>query len=249
MSIARDLFGEIGESNDGLIKLFCEMMNDLFTHDNMSGAFGFFIGSFSRDRDDLGQWRAFGDNGKGFALGLSPSLFQSTDKIQKRATENVIVVPVVYGKEEGRQHHMQSIETALRIVGETIESNYDMFRDSSVGMPFFEKVAKGLIASHMILNSLTIKHEAYRHEREVRLITLGQHKKILRDVSTRARRGDIVPFIKSKMAVQSKGNIVEIVIGPSAEGSAESGIESLLHPFHSDPSSIIRRSEIPYRGT
>lgn len=54
MGIAMALLKEIGAANDGKIKLFCDMVIDLYTHDNMRKAFCIYLISFSRDRDDLG---------------------------------------------------------------------------------------------------------------------------------------------------------------------------------------------------
>ena len=144
---------------------------------------------------------------------------------------------------------MPAIEQAVRIVGDTVEQAADLMQDSNVGMPFFDEMAKVLIASQMIFNSLTVKHEAYQHEQEVRLIIVGQHKNLTPHISTRARRGDIVPFIKSDMPIQAKGSIAEIVVGPSAATGAEDGIRTLLRPFNDAPESVVRRSRIPYRST
>ena len=168
MSIASELLSEIGQGSNPRIKMFCDMVIDLFTHENMSGAFGFFIGSFSRERDDLGQWRAYGDNGRGFSLGLAPHLFRVEDKADRKPHESVFVAPVVYGKQAARQHHMPAIERAVRVVGETVERAADLMQDRSIGMPFLDEMAKALLASQMIFNSLSIKHEAYQHESEVR---------------------------------------------------------------------------------
>jgi hypothetical protein len=67
---------------------------------------------------------------------------------------------------------------------------------------------------------------------------------VLRE-STRARRGDIVPFIKNDMPVQAKGSIVEIVVGPSAATGAEDGVYALLKPFHDGPNAIVRQANVP----
>jgi hypothetical protein len=67
---------------------------------------------------------------------------------------------------------------------------------------------------------------------------------VLRE-SARARRGDIVPFIKSDMPVQAKGSIIEIVGGPSVATGAEDGVYALLKPFHDGPNAIVRPGERP----
>src|SRR5271170_7362923 len=51
MSVATELLSEIGAGSDGRIRIFCDMVKDLFTDKNMASAFGFFIASFSRERD------------------------------------------------------------------------------------------------------------------------------------------------------------------------------------------------------
>ena len=74
------LLKAIGEgAHDGLIKQLCEIVDDVFQHRKVKEIFGFYIASFSRDRNDLGQWRAYADNGGGFALGLAPHLFEAVE--------------------------------------------------------------------------------------------------------------------------------------------------------------------------
>ena len=215
---------------------------DLFTHENMSGAFGFFIGSFSRELDHLGQWRTYGSNGRGFSLGLAPHLFH-VEQGHRKPHENVFVAPVVYGNKP-RDNITCPRSKAIRIVGETVEHAADLMEDRSIGKPFLDEMATALMASQMIFNSLTIKHEAYWHESEVRLIIIG-HENLTPYISTRSRRGDIVPFIKSDMLIQANGSVVEVVVGPSAPDSAEDGVRALFKPFHGAPASIVRRSTIP----
>jgi hypothetical protein len=249
MSVASGLLKEIGAGSDSRIKIFCDMVTDLFTHENMRSAFGFFIASFSKDGDDLGQWRAYGDNGRGFALGLAPRLFAVEENPKRQPRENVFVAPVVYGEKAGRQHHMPGIAKAVQIVGETVARAADLMQDINIGMPFLDEMTKALIASQMIFTSLTTKHEGYRHEQEVRLMILGQDRNLASHVSTRARGTETVPFIKSDMPIQTKGSTAEIVIGPAAPSTAEEFVGNLLKPFHPDPQSVIRHSIIPYRAS
>jgi hypothetical protein len=248
MTIASELLSEIGQTSDGRIRIFCDWVNDLFTHENLRGAYDFFVASFSQHRDDLGQWRAYGDNGRGFALGLAPHLFGIEHNLDQNPHEKIFVAPVVYGRKAARQYHMPAIEQAVRIVGATVERAANLMVDSNVGLPFFDEMAKVLIASQLIFNSLTIKHEAYQHEQEVRMIILGEHKNLTPYISTRSRCGDIVPFIKSDMPIQTEGSIAEIVVGPAAAASAENDVCALLRPFNNTPRSVVRRSKIPYRA-
>lgn len=246
IEITSEILKEIDKLNDCRIGVFCKIVDSLFTHQNMNVLFRFFIASFSCQRDDLGLWRAYGDNGRGFALGLSPHLFGIEEKSERKPHENVFVAPVVYGRQDARQQLMPAIEQAVRIVGATIEQAPELMTDRDVGKPFLETMAERLVASQLIFNSLFIKHEAYQDEEEVRLIILGEHDKLAPHISTRTRNGQIVPFIKSAMPIQTECSIKEIVVGPAAAASAKDGVGALLKPFNA-PCSIVRRSTIPYR--
>ena len=91
-----------------------------------------------------------------------------------------------------------------------------------------------VVAAYLIPTALPALPRSVSAERGVRL-TLHRRRgrgvvrarnplpPVLRE-STRARRGDIVPFIKNDMPVQAKGSIVEIVVGPSAATGSETGL-------------------------
>ena len=66
-------------------------------------------------------------------------------------------------------------------------------------------------------------------------------------VDTRARGDRIIPFIKHHMPLQSKGSIVELLVGPSASAGAEDAVASLLRSVGiADVMPV--RSKIPYRS-
>ena len=58
------------------------------------------------------------------------------------------------------------------------------------------------------------------------------------------QEGVLLVLAKGDMPLQEPGRIVEIVIGPAAPSDAEDFACSLLAPLHSDPRSIVRRSQI-----
>jgi hypothetical protein len=243
MDITTALLKEI-DTNDPRIKMFCDMVIDLYTHDNMHSAFGIYLASFSRDGDDLGQWRAYGDNGRGYAIGFAPHLFHAIPGLKGSPVENYVVLPAAYGVAEGRALLMPCIAKALELVDGVVVGEAEAMRDVNVGMPFFDKMAKVLIASELILHSLTIKHEAYRHENEVRLALVGQVASLAPHRKTRTRGGELVPYLEIEMPVRAEGSISEIVVGPCASAHAEDGVRALAHAR-----THIRRSTIPYRAS
>jgi hypothetical protein len=68
MALARRLI-DAGKSKKDRAGLLYTMLDDLFTFRNFSNVFAFFIACFTRKRDDLGQWRSYADDGRGFAIG------------------------------------------------------------------------------------------------------------------------------------------------------------------------------------
>jgi hypothetical protein len=243
IGIVHRLLKEIGGTDEGLVKMFCEMVDDLFQHRNFTDIFGFYIASFSRARNDLGQWRAYADNGRGFALGLAPHLFEAVNNPDPMPNE-YYVVPVLYGEKAAEQRYRVAIEAATTIV----RANRPHLSDKNVGIPFLRRMADELIAGQLILTSLTVKHEAYSHEKEVRLVMLGMRDRQKPYLKTRIRGSEIVPFMEGEMPLRDKDCIVEIVIGPAAAALAKDAVQSLLQSFGIKRGDVIRDSGIPYRA-
>ena len=243
MDVAKTLLAEFGRKLPS-VKMFCDMVIDLLSAENMNATFGFYIASFSRDSDGPRQWQKYGQDGQGFAIGLAPKLFAIEDKPNRKPHENTFVSPVNYGRAAARLLQLPAIESATRIVAKTVERKAKAMSDKSRGMPFFDEMAKNLIAAELILNSLIVKDSNWSPENEVRLFILGESIKLTPYVSQRSRGAETVPFIKSDMPLQQPCSIAEIVIGPAAPFDAEDFAYSLLAPFYHDPRSIIRRSTI-----
>ena len=241
LDIVHRLLKAIGEAaNDGLVKQFCDIVDDVCQHRKFKEIFGFYIASFSRDRNELGQWRAYADNGRGFVLGLAPHLFEAVEMDNPEPTEYV-VVPVEYDEEAAEQRYRLAIEAAAGIVANNRPQE-------NVRIPFLRRMADELIAGQLIGTSLTVKHKAYRHEKEVRLVMLGRREKQKADFRTRIRGSEIVPYLEGKMPLRDREGITEIRIGPAAVSSAEDAVYSLLQSLDVEPSGRIKRSRIPYRA-
>jgi hypothetical protein len=104
------------------------------THDPRS-ELAFFVASFSRASDDLGQWRGYGDDGRGFAVGFAPRLFHIDETVDPTKPEsNIFVAPVTYGDKATRIKQRQAIGTAFDIIVRTIRNpvcQQIIFRDNN----------------------------------------------------------------------------------------------------------------------
>jgi hypothetical protein len=205
----------------------------------------FFIASFSRARDDLGQWRAYSDNGRGFAIGFAPRLFRISDPVPDRLPE--FVGPIRYNTDDVCGPHKAALEQAVTIFLDTVNDNADLMRDKTVGIPFMDQFVRETIAQPLVWNCLTSKHPAYAHEQEVRLVIMGVAGRLSPHVMTRLRGSEIVPYIAHSMPLREPNHIDEIVVGPAAPPDAERTVRTLLSSLGLDPNIPVSRSDIPYR--
>jgi Protein of unknown function (DUF2971) len=96
LELCRDVIGLRKQDQDGRVRLFLDMLADFMRMDNLSRTLEYFIGSFSQASDDLGQWRAYGDNGRGVAIGFAPHLFNIENTTNKKPNEAGFVGRVIY---------------------------------------------------------------------------------------------------------------------------------------------------------
>ncbi|MBR0727035.1 DUF2971 domain-containing protein [Bradyrhizobium manausense] len=248
IDMARDVAHHIATGADGRVRLFLDYFLDLFRHDNFAPSLEFFIACFSRARDDLGQWRAYADNGRGVAIGLSPSLFAVADAPPPGQLPE-FVGPVRYSLADVCGRHEACLEEAAAIFLASADANADLLADKSIGIPFMDQFVREIIASPLIWNCLTSKHPAYEHEQEVRLVMMGTPATVSPFVTTRFRGSEIVPYIAQPMPLRVQHKIAEIVVGPAAPPDTERTVRTMLRSIGIDWSFPISRSDIPYRAS
>ena len=90
MELVRDFTRRLEPGVDGRIGLWLQTLADMLSERDFSDIFDFFIGSFSRERDDLGQWRSYADNGRGYAIGFAQKLFRITNKADRHENQNEV---------------------------------------------------------------------------------------------------------------------------------------------------------------
>jgi Protein of unknown function (DUF2971) len=198
------------------------------------------IACFSLDADVLSQWRAYGDDGRGFAIGFSPKAIQAPAK-QLR---------VLY--DEGAQ--IEELTGNLRHIYQFEKSKEFKYDDQ--------------FQSHLFnlgLDLCAYKNPAFREEREIRLahvcgmnrdarvaVPLGargpQGEKLSDplEIHFRIVKGVVVPYVVIDYSNGGTASpIREIVLGPRNE-NAEPNIEVFLNTL-GVPNVTVRRSKVPYR--
>jgi hypothetical protein len=169
LDIARDALRRVqSETGDFARALTRELLRNLSGGSKLSSPFEFYLASFSRHRDHGPQWKKYGKRGTGFAIGLSPSLFQpDKDYLYEEANKNLHVGRVIYGEDAIFERHDLVIRTCAEITDRIGRANQGLVE--AVGTrAFVGMMGKELLASQMIWNCLTAKHACFADEREVR---------------------------------------------------------------------------------
>ena len=200
------------------------------------------IGSYSLDRDLLSQWRAYADDGRGFAIGFSKGEMLLPAKPLR----------VLYDEKAQAQE----------LIG-NIRHTYGY--EKSIGFRFDEEFQSHCFNIGMDL--CAYKHSAFKDEKEIRLVHasgLARNGKATRVISLGARdqdgrklsepievrfrvgRGIVTPYVALDYTNGGSASpIKEVLLGPRNENS-ESNIQLLLNASRATDTDV-RRSSIPYR--
>lgn len=225
-------------------KLFGEQFRIFATEGGIRASAHYFVCSFSADGDDLGQWRAYADNGRGYALGFDgPVLENGFTRLANEPIPNNSTFPVTYNDTRLTALHREIIEAAFPLIslprgkGLSTEAIKAYMRELSI-----------LVSMHALRAALFFKHEAYRNEQEFRFLQVHRADIPPPEVKFRNRPHSLVRYRKFDWRRAAPRSLTRVVIGPAADQErATQFVRDCLATFH--PHAVeITRSEIPYRA-
>jgi len=201
-------------------------------------AISVFVCSFSEKGDVLSQWRAYGGDASGFAVGFSGPLLREMSKEYGR------LVPVVY--EENKQ---RSLVRAL--LTDVLDENLQKYNEHVAVTP------AGNLVPYLYRYAPILKHKSFEEEREWRIITKPLMLSNKR-VAFRPGGSMLIPYFRLPLDSQEWLGIREIVIGPTPYPVQSSdSVKGLLTKHEIATSSFaipqkpfveVRSSEVPYRN-
>lgn len=157
--------------------------------------------SFSRDHDSLSQWRAYGDNGQGVAIGFRRNCLK--ESAERWSPGDTKVVDVLYDDQSQREAAREVVLIAANkwdLLGEDAEKVEPKIGCIWAGMALFRESA-----SH--------KSPAFAHEEEVRLVYC--HSKFMeRSPHYRAKGGMLIPYFEISLT-PDEHPIGKVVCGPT----------------------------------
>jgi hypothetical protein len=195
-----------------------------------------------------GQWRAYADDGSGFALG-----FDCAKLHQKFISGNSSAAfPIQYDERLWKETHEKIIDKIIPLVPHVDSQLSEFLR--SFQIPNRQKFngyvgqLQMCLAVKLLRVALHFKHAAYKMECEYRFLTI-KNKKDTTEVRLRPRNYELIKYIEFDWKSAGADVLRKIVIGPAAnfEKSKEFA-EECLRRAGFDPASIeITQSKIPYQ--
>jgi hypothetical protein len=245
VAIARQ---ELSKQSEGQHPAIAKLATTVETaiKERLTLSMSFFVASFSTEADELGQWRAYGDDGRGFAIGISPKLLWPSERKSPREMNNTPkLAQVIYDEKESRRRQAEVVSRAIQCVRSCVS---EISPSDQAAVVLFLRHVSAQLTLGLLLNALATKHISYQAEREFRLIlarpTVDQEKL----VRTRIRGPEFVPYVPVPLRVREDNALTHIVLGPAALPQAESGLRHFLRSSGLNPEAIIKRSTIPYRS-
>lgn len=203
----------------------------------------FFMCSFSSVGDDLGQWRACADNGRGFALGFDArALENGFTRTGEIPIPNNSTFPITYSDARLTTIHSQIIEEMYELIA--LPGGRELDRTT---LNAYMAELQMVLTLHTLRTTLFFKHEAYKNESEYRFLQI--HKAGSPPVvKLRARPYRLIKYREFGWRSVAAAALKEIVIGPAAEyPKASQFVADCLGSFHRETVEV-RRSKVPYRA-
>jgi len=194
---------------------------------------------FSSKKNDLGQWRAYADNGRGYAIGFN---YNDIKRIFSESIKMNLTTCIIYDDDKLEKSYTQLFNQYYMIINDMIcQGIYTSNNGRNITV---------LMVVYCIAISLCFKHEAYKNEQEWRFIHKSEES-LKPKVTFRRRSYTLFGYIEFDWHDIKSFPLEEIVIGPSAdERVAERFIRDCINaylPAEQAGKIIIDYSRIPYR--
>lgn len=219
-----------------------------FCKSDISQSANYFVCSFSTTEIDLGQWRAYADNGRGYALEFDTDIlapeFSVLDKGHSEHRNQTF--PITYNDEQISGIHQAIINAAVPLILRPFEKAYSKMLTEQYLMNL-----SILLSIYTLNTALYFKHEAYKNESEFRFLELFEANQPIPDLSWRARSNELVPYREFIWRGLQPRALKRIVIGPSADHQkAAEFVRACLKKYHPEKAGAVEidYATIPYRA-
>ncbi|HEY4940632.1 MAG TPA: DUF2971 domain-containing protein [Rhizomicrobium sp.] len=216
-----------------------------FVEQEISQVGQFFVGCFSTTADDLGQWRAYADNGKGYAIAFDTAALLNAFAPDESGKSSRVHLSVSYDEEQLETAQNKLVRCVLPLL--SLENR--MFRDEGVRAAYFEQLSN-LFALRVLTIAMGFKHPAYRGESEFRLIQIFSQRSEVAKPKYRVRPYMLIRHIEFNWKSGSPDCLNEIVCGPASNATISRLFAAdCVRAFHGGRGDVrIRVSAVPFRA-
>jgi hypothetical protein len=203
---------------------------------------GYFICCFSAAGDDLGQWRAYADNGRGYALDFD-SVALKAAFIRQAGAALPKAFAVAYNDAVLTEIQRSIIEEMFDLI--SLPRGKGLGGEATNG---YMAQLHTLTTVHALHAGLHFKHEAYANELEYRFMQVHPPGNQPLETKLRTRSYSSIRYQEFDWKSAGRDVLKKIVIGPAAdvERATTFAGDSLL--LTDQQAVAIIRSDIPYRG-
>ncbi len=235
------ILNEKAASGPAESKLFAKQFGSL--DEALHRSAHYFVCSFSEAGDDLGQWRAYADNGRGYALGFdTQALEEAFGKGYETATSNNAAFPVTYCDSTLDDIQRRLIDRMFTLIS--------LPRGRNLSEPAIRAYIVELsvaLAANALHAVLFFKHEAYNNEREYRFLEVHRAD-APPQVKLRSLPYSLIRYREFDWKNAAGEALKKIVIGPAAnQEKARRFAGDCVRAFISNAVDIVP-SVIPYRA-
>jgi Protein of unknown function (DUF2971) len=225
-------------------KVFAQAFEKIWTQGGLQASAHFFVGSFSSSGDELGQWRAYADNGRGYTLGFDTKVlehaFAGSSDIPRYSNSTF---PVTYNDAQLAGIHHQFVEMIFPLI--TLANARPLPHE--VTTEYLTELSV-VLATRVAQSVLFYKHEAYSNEQEYRFLQLHRGDMPPPEVKFRARPYSLVRYREFDWRSFAPDALKRIVIGPFADHQrAVQFASDCMRAFRAGEAEITF-SKIPYRA-
>lgn len=166
LSLVRSALEDLSKAS-ARIKKFVDANFSVDGQGNFAREFYYYSVSFSKRSNDLAQWRAYADSGKGVCIKFSKEAFAEIDQ----SAQGYVVTPlsVQYELDAIKEKMLSYAKEADRIFCEALKGLASAQINQNAEDKLWNQLARKLIGKLMLL-VVTAKHDAYKHEDETRLL-------------------------------------------------------------------------------
>ncbi len=221
-------------------------MFDGVFRDAIDKAARFFVCCFSITGDEIGQWRAYADDGRGYALGFDAIVLEKAFEKSRTPEANLYsTFPVTYDDEKLCGIFEQLVAATIPAISTPRGMNLGGEEISTFLVSLSTK-----LASAVVMSSLFFKHEAYINEQEYRFLQIYPADRAVPDLKFRSRPYELVRYREFDWKSVAAESVKEIIIGPAGDQNVAFNFayDCLREYLPAVGITSIKRSEIPYRS-